>query len=239
MKLAEIVAQEIVHDIVVRDLKEGDRLPTEAEMLEQFDVGRASIREALRVLESYGLISIRQGQNGGPVVASPHAEDLAATLSLYFHMDGATYGELVEARLVIEPMMAQLAAETQDAEYLKLLREVVEEEQAADFGDHEYLEKSDAFHFAVAGMSGNRVLDLVGRALRSLFQQRNIHGVLLDTDQRPHNREVHAEIAAAIEAGDGELARKLMEEHLREVADLLDDQVPAAKTDRITWGSGG
>lgn len=237
MKLAEIVVQEIVHEIVALDLKEGDRLPTEAEMLEQFDAGRASIREALRILEAYGLISIRQGQNGGPVVASPHAEDLAAALSLYFHMDGATYGELVEARLVIEPMMAQLAAETRDPEYLSLLREVVEEEQAAGFGDHEYLENADAFHFAVAGMSGNRVLDLIGRALRSLYQQRVMHGVLLQTDQRPRNREVHAEIAAAIEAGDGELARTLMRDHLSELAEALDDRVPGAREDRITWQS--
>ena len=79
-KISQIVAAEIVRFVVDEQLREGDRLPTESEMLEQFGVGRGSLREALRLLEAYGLISIRQGQNGGPVLATLRAEDVARTL---------------------------------------------------------------------------------------------------------------------------------------------------------------
>ena len=103
-KISQIVAAEIVRFVVDEQLREGDRLPTEAEMLEEFGVGRGSLREALRLLEAYGLISIRQGQNGGPVVATLRAEDVSRMLSFYFHLVGATYAELIEARLIIEPV---------------------------------------------------------------------------------------------------------------------------------------
>src|ERR1700761_3394215 len=92
-KISQIVAAEIVRYVVDERLEEGDRLPTEAEMLEEFGVGRGSPREALRLLEAYGLISIRQGQNGGPVVATLRPQDLSRTLSFYFHLTGATYAE--------------------------------------------------------------------------------------------------------------------------------------------------
>ncbi len=178
-KISQIVAAEIVRFVVEEQLHEGDRLPTESEMLDQFGVGRGSLREALRLLEAYGLISIRQGQNGGPVLATLRAEDVARTLSFYFHLTGASYAELIEARLIIEPVMARLAAERQHPEHMAQLRATTEREQAAPLDDPEYLTCADEFHYMVSGMSGNRVLDLLGRALRTMFQERVQHGSLL------------------------------------------------------------
>lgn len=235
VKISQLIASEIVREIVERDLKEGDRLPTEADMLQEFDVGRASIREALRILEGFGLISIRQGQNGGPVVATLRPEDLARTLSFYFHMTGATYGELIEARLVIEPVMARLAAERQHPEHLRQLREVTEREQIASLEGPEYLECAEEFHVVVSGMSGNGVLDLLGRALRNLFQERTAFGALLPPDARPLNRKVHLAISDAILAGDGDRAARLMEEHLRDLAVALNERIGNLTSDRITW----
>ena len=83
-------------------------------MLERFQVGRASIREGLRLLEAYGVITIKPGHKGGPIVRDPDAIDLARTLSLFFRMVNASYRDLNEARLIIEPVMARQAAEKQD-----------------------------------------------------------------------------------------------------------------------------
>ena len=69
VKVAESVAREILHDIADRQLPPGATLPSEAEMVETFNVARASLREALRILEVYGLIRIKPGPGGGPVVA--------------------------------------------------------------------------------------------------------------------------------------------------------------------------
>jgi GntR family transcriptional regulator, transcriptional repressor for pyruvate dehydrogenase complex len=234
-KISQIVAAEIVRYVVEERLQEGDRLPTEAEMLNQFGVGRGSLREALRLLEAYGLISIRQGQNGGPVLATLRAEDVARTLSFYFHLTGATYAELIEARMIIEPVMARLAAERQHPEHMAQLRATTEREQAASLDDPEYLACADEFHYMVSGMSGNRVLDLLGRALRTMFQERVRHGSLLPTESRQQNRKVHRQIADAIQAGNGGRAERLMARHLGDLAGELDDQLPHYSGDRITW----
>jgi len=233
--MAQIVASEIVRDIVELGLRPGDHLPTEAEMLEQFDVGRGSLREALRLLESYGLISIRQGQNGGPIVAEIHPRDLARTLSFYFHMTGATYGELVEARLIIEPVMARLSAERQDSESMEQLRLVMAREQVASFDEPEYVRRADDFHYVVSGMSGNRVLDLIGRALRTLYQDRTGSGALLPHDSRPATRRLHQEIGDAILEGQGALAAAQMSSHLRSLAAAQYERTPSLRHERIAW----
>jgi DNA-binding FadR family transcriptional regulator len=229
------VAAEIVRFVVDEQLREGDRLPTEAEMLEEFGVGRGSLREALRLLEAYGLISIRQGQNGGPVLATLRAEDVSRNLSFYFHLVGATYAELIEARLIIEPVMARLAAERQHPEHMRQLRDTTEREQQAPLQDPEYLASADEFHYMVSGMSGNRVLDLLGRALRTMFQERVQHGSILAEDARRRNRKVHRQISDAILAGEGAKAERLMARHLADLAEALDVRVPHFSTDRITW----
>ena len=235
VKISQVIASEIVREIVERDLREGDRLSTETDMLEDFDVGRASIREALRILEGYGLISIRQGQNGGPVVATLGPEDPARTLSFYLHVTGATYGELIEARLVLEPVMARLAAERQDPEGLRQLREITDREQGAPLEGPEYLQCAEQFHMVVSGMSGNGVLDLVGRALRNLFQQGTSLGELLPPDARPLNRTVHRDISDAILHGDGDRAARLTEDHLRHLARAVDERIGTLRGDRVIW----
>jgi GntR family transcriptional regulator, transcriptional repressor for pyruvate dehydrogenase complex len=234
-KISQVLATEIVRDIVESGLQEGDQLPTEAEMVEEFDVGRASLREALRLLESYGLITIRQGQRGGPIVGAIRPADVGRMLSFYLHMTGATYGELLEARLVIEPVMARLAAERQDPTTMQQLREVMEREQAASFEEPEYLRSADAFHFIVSGMSGNRVLDLLGRGLRAMYQERIHSGALLPRYARSASRRLHREIGEAILAGQGELAARLMESHLQSLASMQYERTPNLRGDRIAW----
>jgi DNA-binding FadR family transcriptional regulator len=236
-KISQLIAIEIVRDIVQLGLEEGDQLPNESEMLEEFDVGRASLREALRLLEVYGLIELRQGQNGGPVVAALRPEDLGRTLSFYFHMTGATYGELVEARLVIEPVMARLAAERQDPEQIKALVDVIEREAAASFEEREYVRHTDEFHYMVSGMSGNGVLDLIGRGLRTLYQDRTDSGAFVPREDRPHKRSEHQAIGDAIRRADGDEAARLMAEHLDGVAQVQFEGLPALREDRIRWNS--
>src|ERR1700719_833296 len=109
-KTSEIVALEIVRNIVAQNLKPGDRLPLEAEMLVQYRVSRSSLREALRLLEVQGLIAIRPGPGSGTVVGRVFPANLARTLTLYLHMAGSTYNQLLDAWIATEPVLAKLAA---------------------------------------------------------------------------------------------------------------------------------
>ena len=88
-KLSEVLAREIVRDL--RDLEPSTMLPPEAVMLDKYRVGRASLREALRLLEVQGLIVIRPGPGGGPMVAQADSVHYGRMSSLYYHMVGATY----------------------------------------------------------------------------------------------------------------------------------------------------
>ncbi len=89
-KTAETVARRVVQTIVSGGLTAGDKLPREAEMVEHCGVGRETLREALRLLETQGLITLRRGPGGGPVVASADAVNLGRISTLYYQMTGAT-----------------------------------------------------------------------------------------------------------------------------------------------------
>ena len=114
LKTAEGFARDLVRDIVNRGLQTGDKLPSEAVMLEDYGLSRESLREGLRLLEVQGLITIRRGPGGGPIVGHLDPASLGRTSTLYFHLAGATYRELLEAWLVLEPILAERAARNPD-----------------------------------------------------------------------------------------------------------------------------
>jgi len=100
------VMHAIVRDIVTQRLKPGDRLPVEAELMRRYRVSRAPLREALRLLEAQGLITIRSGPGGGASVARLQSESFGRTVALYLHLLGATSDELLDARASIGALLA-------------------------------------------------------------------------------------------------------------------------------------
>lgn len=230
-KVSHQVAAAIVEQIVHEELRPGDRLAGEAALMERFGVSRASVREALRLLETYGAIAIRPGHRGGNVVAAIDPDSLGESLALFLRLEGATYRDLIEARLVIEPVMARLAAERRDAAQLAELRRVLERE--AGGGDAAPLGQD--FHYAVSGASGNPVLDLLGRSLRALYSER-LHGRgIFPAEGRGLVETVHGEIGAAILDGDGGRAERLMADHMTDLARMQEDRTPWFMDERVSW----
>jgi DNA-binding FadR family transcriptional regulator len=223
----------VVEEIVERGLSPGDRLPPEAEMMERFKISRASLREGLRLLETYGVITIRQGQRGGPEIGSMSPADIARTLSLFFRLDGATYSDVFGARLVIEPVMSRIAAERQAPEQMNALRALLEAE--ADTPAAEYVEASNNFHQLVSGLSGNPVLDLLGQALRALYAERIFRGGALPEETLAFCREAHPEIGEAILAGDGDRAETLMTQHMADLNRLVSRRAAWFMDERVAW----
>jgi DNA-binding FadR family transcriptional regulator len=234
-KIAELVAREIVRDIAGRQLEPGTVLPSETIMQATYSVGRASLREALRILEVQGLIQIKPGPGGGPVVSEVSSQEFGRMATLYFHMSGATFRELVEARLIMEPVMAGLAARRQDAEGLKRLKASVHaSEDMAIVDDPEYLKMSTEFHGIVAGISGNKILDIFGRSIKDVFTER-VSGMIFPVSARDRVRTDHEAIAQAILRGQPARAERLMRAHMEEFAEFITQRYPGLLDEVVDW----
>jgi DNA-binding FadR family transcriptional regulator len=234
-KVSEVIARQIVKDIVSTGMAPGTMLPPETQMLERFKVGRASLREALRILEVHGLISIKSGPGGGPVVGEPDSADFGRMAALYFEMSGATFGELVEARLVIEPVMARRAAMSNDPKIVENLHAMVSEAERADLQDPDaYGRVSSDFHSALTGASGNRILDLFGRAIKEVFMER-ISGMVFPDKDRARIRSEHEAVVDAIAEGDADKAEQLMHAHMEEFAERVAKRYPGMLDEVVDW----
>ena len=193
----------------------GDRLPTEREMARQFGVSRVTIRDALRSLEAGGLIEIRVGGQGGPYVRRPDPQLLAENLRTQLHLQGTTFLELAEARLAVETTAARLAAERATEADLALLQQAAG--VAPDGGST--ATRSVDFHTALVAAAHNSALFTMFLALRSLLNEAfdTLHAK--QPDMAEVARRVHGELYAAIAARDGELAVRLMRDHLYDFAE--------------------
>ena len=116
-KVAEILARQILQDIRRNGLGPGSMLPAESTMVEQYGAGRGSVREALRILEVNGLVTLKPGPRGGPVVAPHDPGDFGQMMTLHLQSRGATYRQLLEARLEYEVVLARKAAEQPGEEF--------------------------------------------------------------------------------------------------------------------------
>ena len=118
---AELIAQEIRSKIVRGRLKEGDVLPPEQELTEQFGVSRPVLRQALRILESERLVEVRRGQHGGPVVRRPDAGMVGRHFGLLLQYEDVRLHEVFQARQLLEAPAALRVAQTRDAGVLEAL----------------------------------------------------------------------------------------------------------------------
>jgi DNA-binding FadR family transcriptional regulator len=234
-KLPQRVASAIVEEIVGRDLGSGESLPSEAELAERFGVSRASIREALRILEAFGVVRVKPGKNGGNEVGVIDAEALARTLALVFRIARATYRDLMDARLVIEPFMARRAAERQDPATMDELRALLEREERSTAGTPEGDRIALAFHWLVCGSSGNPVMDALGQAIHALYGDRLAADLLYDPGCWTTARSIHQEIGAAILAGDGRRAQELMASHMEDFLALQAERTPWLLDELVAW----
>ena len=126
-----------MRDRILRgELVPGQRLPPEDELTEQFGIARTTLREALRVLESQGLLTIRRGRGGGPEITHPSLEPAATALAVSLRLSGTTLGDLDEARRLIEPHLAgKLALSHTDYDLAKLQAVIEQGSEAAERKD--------------------------------------------------------------------------------------------------------
>lgn len=207
----EHVAARLRQAIWLGKLIPGERLPPEREMAEGFEVSRLTIREALRVLQGEGLITIRRGSGGGSTITSKPMTAAQRHNELIDARDRLL--EVHEIRLGIEPVAARLASERATAEQIAQLEQ--KQQALVDSTDLASFRRADSlFHLAIAAASGNRLLEQAVEDARSaLFIVIDVHEfeVVKHTSAR-----AHGDIVEAIAGREGERASALMASHIEQ-----------------------
>ncbi|WP_239333440.1 FadR/GntR family transcriptional regulator [Frankia sp. CiP3] len=149
-KLTELVATRIRRMIIIGDLRTGDFLPPEAELMSRFGVSRPTLREALRVLESEMLIRPRRGSRTGPQVCAPTVDQSARYTALLLQHREVHLGDIHQARSLIEPPLARRVAQRSDPDVLQTLKAALVGEEATLTNPAAFAKATTRFHLAIA-----------------------------------------------------------------------------------------
>lgn len=201
----------------IRDgtLAPGDRLPPERELAERFGVSRVTVRDALRALEVMGLVEVRVGAGGGPVVRAPGADVVGRTLNNLLMTSTVSPEEIAEARLLLDlGTVALAAARASTADLDDLERLSAENWAHLDAGTYRP-DMAGRWHLRLAEASGNRAVVLVVSAVRGPLSMSAVRRRGVDAqDAYRQSLSDHDEILAALRERDGARAQGLMALHL-------------------------
>jgi len=234
LKTSERIARDIAAYIVDANLPEGARLPREKEMLEMLGVGRMTLREALRLLETQGVIDIRSGPQGGPVVRRPQPEDLAGSLTLLLQFHAASLADVMLARQALEPMVARLAAEHVTDEQLVLLQETVDLMRHGTGSQEVFRRENERFHQIVAEASGSVTLRVFSDTLKNIASGEEF-GIEYRPDHHAAVAKAHERIVAALRKHRPRDAEKAMADHLEEAATYWQRRYPDLWARPVRW----
>jgi DNA-binding FadR family transcriptional regulator len=220
-RMSENIVEQIRLLIRTEQLRPGDRLPSERDLGEQMGVSRVTVREALRVLEAGGLVTIRVGAKGGAFVTTPSSTRLGSNLADLVNLSPMTAAEVVEARQVVELGIIDMVVERATGEDIEALRELTREHQAALKRGEYGMEMSAAFHVRVAACTHNAAVEML---------MHSFHGPLLMSLREAQvaaplmghrGTSEHREFVEAVAARDAAKATEIMRRHLRRTAQRI------------------
>lgn len=221
VSLIDSIVEEIKQKIARGELKDGDSLGSQDELARHLEVSRPTLREALKRLELMGLIETKHGR--GTFVKTVSPQDFMNPLSSFLVIDQESALELMEARLYIEGAVAALAAKHANTEDISAIKAALDSMKvAADKVNVEaFIDYDIKFHLLVARSTNNRILMKTVDILRDLIHQLVFKVFEIqagsESETFTHTIMFHEQILSAIEQHDARIARRHMEEHLRDV----------------------
>lgn len=218
-KASDVLANLLKVRILSEGLEPGERLPSEAELIEQYKFSRGTVREALRMLESDGIVAVRRGPRGGIEVSAPDVTQVTRSMAVLFAFDGTPVSDLVNFRLVIEPGAAAMAARNATAAQKAQLMAATE---IPEIGA-EMLPHSVEFHRLLGQATNNGFMITILTAMNEVLEWQTTRQELSSKDQA-QTGHAHRAIAEAINAGDEEKAAHDMRLHLEKFRDVLRKQ---------------
>ncbi|WP_100011601.1 FadR/GntR family transcriptional regulator [Lentibacillus sediminis] len=219
LNVTDSIVNQIKELILQGKLKQGDKLPPERELMNKFDVGRPSLREALKVLESQGLI---QRLQRGTIISGNHHTFFSDSLMFQLYFSASDWQDIFESRRFIERELTTLAAERATEEDMTEMKEAITEMKAAihNRNNTAYIASNIRFHEKIAQSSKNKVMYNLFKSIDNLVSQMQeqtvtMPGVMNDS------LKFHQKILKAIRQRDAEKAGKLMVEHIQSVYGFL------------------
>lgn len=228
-RASELVAEKLRSLIVMGEVPAGASLPPEKELVKQLGVSRATLREALRLLQADGLIATKQGPKGGIIVQKPGSAHLTRSLSLLLQLEDTPFQMLLEARCLLEPLCAKLAAERATGEEVAQLQALASKVKE-NVGDLEaYVQAQLDFHLAVIAYAHNDVLRLYTVSVGELISAQTANVGLSERQQLAGVKATEA-IVNAIVNKNSTLAARLTETHLRRFEAILREKLGLYKS---------
>lgn len=170
-KAAELLAARIRGQIIRGELKEGDSLPAESELMDTFGVSRPTLREAIRVLEMESLLRMRRGSKGGALVTAPDPTVAARAVGVLLQLRGVTLRDIHEARTMIEPMAARHIAESKDGSaVLATLHSRNEASRVSVRDFREFPHHSWGFHRGLVEGTRNQTLAVLWQTIADIIE---------------------------------------------------------------------
>lgn len=236
-KAAELVSATIRRRIVRGELQEGDALPSEAELMEQFEVSRPTLREALRILESELLITVHRGSRKGARVHTPDSGMAAGYAGLLLQMSGTTIEDVLDTRSVLEIGAVRALAEHSTAVSLSRLEGCLTEESASIDDLDRFAGAAVRFHHLIIEATSNHSLLLLAQMLEHITDR---HAATVKEGEAGHRagralwrtktHEVHEALVGLIRAGEADGAEHLWRAHLRESHRAMLERTSMTKT---------
>ena len=234
-RLAALVAAQLRSDILSGRLRESDVIPKQEVLLREFGVSPAVGREALRILETEGLVSVRRGNRGGAVVHLPKADDVGYMASLVLQLEGADLSDLGTAMLELESIAAGLCASQRDRRkrIVPRLRDCLDRQAEARGNQGATIDAAARFHQTLVELCGNEALILVLDAMRAIWERQDQSTVAFAFEWTSPDAASaqHEALIDAVAAGDEDRAAAIAHEHggnlSRAVADIAHDPILA------------
>jgi len=172
---ADLVAEVLRHEIATGLRRVGASLPSEAQIMERFAISRPTYREALRILESEGLIRVGRGARGGARVLAPAPQWIARHVGIFLQLQPTPLNDLYAARLAYEPLAARAIAERRDQVALGALAQIAAAQAFSIHDRQGYHAHDAAFRQVLVAHSGNAVIQLIGSVLEDVLRRHNQH----------------------------------------------------------------
>jgi len=223
-----MVAAQLRRQIVLGELKEGDQLPPESVLMEEFGVSRPTLREAFRILEAEGAITVRRGVRGGARVQVPDIAVAARHIGLLLQYRGALLSDVYEVRAVLEPAAARMAAKRRTSADLTRLQEALDRHrESLEVEDPAATIAADAeFHRLIVELSGNETLQVLAAMVSSIIREGD--RAYAESHDWQHEQELakvalraHTRLVELIRKRSGEEAEELWRKHLAESAKVV------------------